>query len=154
MSPFIHFCTSINYPLGDFLAFILLSMFLICCGVYPRHTYSSLVIQFKIHPIFNFIISKCHMILIDGVPFLQHNLFCPCSCLSCYQLLQIANAIIFIALHSHLFTKSIITCYLKHVVVKWALVECGLGVVGCSRNTVVGDDPFIGVEVRFTRAPL
>ena len=53
-----------------------------------------LIVQFQVHAIVNFIVLQGNVVLVDSVPLLENNLLPVRSSLRRYELLQIANGII------------------------------------------------------------
>lgn len=60
----------------------------------PTFTLSLRIVHLKAHPIVNLIVIQGNVILIDGVPFLQHNLLGCGSNLRRNQLLDVSNQVI------------------------------------------------------------
>lgn len=79
---------------------------------FKHQVLSSLVIQFKVHPVMYFIVTNGDVILEDGVPLLEHNLVPSGARLRSNQLLEVANGVIWIAFDSNFFAESIIACHL------------------------------------------
>lgn len=55
------------------------------------------------------------MILVDIVPFLNPNLLSSSPSLGSHELLQVADGVVFVALHSHLLPQPIIQHHLDHL---------------------------------------
>ena len=73
-----------------------------------------LVIQFKVHAIVNFVISKCDVVFEDGVPLLENDLIPSGASLRGDKLLQVSHSVVRVALHAHLFAQPIIARHLDH----------------------------------------
>lgn len=68
----------------------------------------SLIVQLKVHAIMDLIVGNRYVVLEDCVPLLQDDLVPGGACLSCYELLQVPNCVIRVALDSYLDRKSVV----------------------------------------------
>ncbi|GMT29282.1 hypothetical protein PFISCL1PPCAC_20579, partial [Pristionchus fissidentatus] len=74
----------------------------------------SLVVEFKVESVVNFIVLERDVILVDRVPLLEHNLLVSCSSLGGDELLEVANRIRRIALDTNLLAQSVVDGDLDH----------------------------------------
>lgn len=69
-----------------------------CQNIAPSHistrTVSSLIVQFNIHSIMNFIVSQCNIVLEDGVPFFQNDFIISSTRLGGNKLFEVADCIV------------------------------------------------------------
>ena len=63
----------------------------------------------------DFIILEGNMVLVGGVPLLDTDFIGSSSSLSCHQLLQVADRVILVALHSDLLPQPIVQHHLDHL---------------------------------------
>ena len=83
---------------------------------YPERSENYLiVVEFKAHAIVDFVIPQSNMILVDIVPFLNPNLLGSSPSLSSHKLLQVADGVVLVALHSHLLPQTIVQHHLDHL---------------------------------------
>ena len=74
-----------------------------------------LVVQLQIHAILDLVVSQRDVVLVDGVPLLQDQLFVSRAGLNGNQLLEVANRVIFVALNSDLLAQTVVDDDLQHV---------------------------------------
>ena len=74
-----------------------------------------LVIKLQIHAVLNLVVLQRDVVLVDGVPLLQNQLFVSRARLGGDQLLQIADCVILVALYSDLLAQTVVHDDLKHV---------------------------------------
>lgn len=74
-----------------------------------------LVVQLQIHAVLDLVVFQRDVILVDGVPLLQDQLFVSRSSLSGDQLLQVTNRVIFVALYSDFLAQTVVDDDFQHV---------------------------------------
>jgi len=62
----------------------------------------------------NLVVLKCDVVFENVVPLLEYDFVSTSACLSCNELFQIANGIVFVALDAHLLSKPVVDCDLNH----------------------------------------
>ncbi|GLT70135.1 hypothetical protein SLA2020_422320 [Shorea laevis] len=75
----------------------------------------SIVIKFETHSVVDLVVLEGDVILVDVVPLLDPDLLRPCPCLRRYQLLQVADRVIVVALHPDLLPQPIVQHYFDHL---------------------------------------
>jgi len=71
------------------------------------------------------IVSKCYVVLVDGVPFLKLNLLPIRTSLCGDELLEIANGVVWAAFDTHFASQAIVSDYFdeSHVCASYGLYE-------------------------------
>ena len=64
----------------------------------------------------NLIVCECDVILVNGVPLLDANLIRSRACLCSYQLLQVADCVVLVALDTDLLAETVVENDLNHAV--------------------------------------
>ena len=77
-------------------------------------TRGSLIIEFQVHPVVNFVVLQLNVVLEDRVPLFQDDFVGPSSGLSRDHLLQISDGVIRVAFYPNLFPEPIVTSYFDH----------------------------------------
>lgn len=75
-----------------------------------------IVVEFEAHAVVDFVVLESNMILVDIVPLLNPNLLGSSPSLGSHELLQVADGVVFVALHSHLLPQPIVQHHLDHLV--------------------------------------
>ena len=73
------------------------------------------VVELEAHAIVDLVILEGDMILVDGVPLLDADLVGPGARLCRHELLQVADGVVVVALHTHLLPQSIVQHHLDHL---------------------------------------
>jgi len=79
-----------------------------------RKIRGSLIIEFQVHPVVNFVILQLNVVLENRVPLFQDDFVGPSSGLSRDHLLQVSDGVVGVAFHPNLFPEPIVTSYFDH----------------------------------------
>ncbi|KAJ6432863.1 hypothetical protein OIU84_019988 [Salix udensis] len=76
------------------------------------------VVELEAHAIMNLVILEGNMVFVNGVPLLNPDLLSPGTGLCRHELLEIADGVVFVALHSHFLPQTIVQHHLQHLAKK------------------------------------
>eukprot|EP00928_Gymnodinium_smaydae_P023671 TRINITY_DN19443_c0_g1_i2.p1 TRINITY_DN19443_c0_g1~~TRINITY_DN19443_c0_g1_i2.p1 ORF type:complete len:122 (+),score=0.99 TRINITY_DN19443_c0_g1_i2:89-454(+) len=86
-----------------------------CAASFVIHPFSALVVvQLQTHPVLDLVVLQGDVILINVVPLLNADLLPSSTALRCYQLLQISDCVVRIALDPNLAPDSVVANDLDH----------------------------------------
>lgn len=75
----------------------------------------SIVVELEAHAIMNLVILEGDVVLVDGVPLLNPDLLGPSTRLRGDKLLQVADCVVIVALHSDLLPQTVVQHHLNHL---------------------------------------
>jgi len=73
------------------------------------------VVELEAHAIMNLVILEGNMVLIDVVPLLDPDLLSSGTGLCRHELLEVADRVVVVALHSHFLSQTIVQHHLQHL---------------------------------------
>ena len=73
-----------------------------------------MVIKFKVHSVLNFVVFQCDVILVNDIPFLQHDLVVVGAGLGRDEFLEVANGVGRVALDPDLFAQPVVAGDFDH----------------------------------------
>jgi len=73
------------------------------------------VVELEAHAIMNLVILEGNMVFIDVVPLLDPDLLSSGTGLGRHELLEVADRVVVVALHSHFLSQTIVQHHLQHL---------------------------------------
>ncbi|KAJ6322964.1 hypothetical protein OIU77_012736, partial [Salix suchowensis] len=87
------------------------------CHTTPHWNYMFVlvVVELEAHAIMNLVILEGNMVLVDVVPLLDPDLLSSGTGLCRHKLLEVSDRVVFVALHSHFLSQTIVQHHLQHL---------------------------------------
>ena len=75
----------------------------------------SVVVELETHAVVDLVVLESDVVFVDVVPLLDPNLLGLGSGLSCHELLEVADGVVLVALHSDLLPQPVVQHHLDHL---------------------------------------
>ena len=76
------------------------------------------VVELEAHAIMNLVIPEGNMVFVNGVPLLDPDLLSSGTGLCRHELLEVADRVVVVALHSHFLSQTVVQHHLQHLAKK------------------------------------